>query len=310
MPETVKRVPSADWRTENLEDLWTKSDALDSARYEGSLHDFLEYCCLLRSIRKQFEADDRAGGFDGHAFFLRGGYFAFKYLNTTTSMALKATIFGGLTHGRHPKLELPGFINELRDKALSSGKHHVDVLIVDEVKSGTGMKTILNLIEESMNGWQDSSRCDMNVCFYAIRPGPPDQKRDQLEAAERKWRGKHSTNGGLLVVDIKDFAGPLPGYDSDRLCGVKRVSSSTDQSEAYEIFKSVGGTIRLSCEVTKKTVFEASIGSGSLVESLSGYAVAWTGDVGSAASINLDQQIGFSGCPRCRELYLKAAGKA
>jgi hypothetical protein len=34
-----------------------------------------------------------------------------------------------------------------------------------------------------------------------------------LQVAVRKWHGKHETKGGLLSVDIKHFAGPLPGYD-------------------------------------------------------------------------------------------------
>ncbi len=71
-----------------------------------------------------------------------------------------------------------------------------------------------------MNGWPDSSGCDVSICFYAIRPGSADQKADELQAAEKKWQGEHKTNGGLLVVDIKHFAGHLPGCDCDRLCGV------------------------------------------------------------------------------------------
>ena len=309
MPQRIKRVPSADWRTENLEDLWKKSKPLASACFHGSLHQFLEYCCLLRSIRQQFEIDDRAVGFDDYAFFLRGGYFAFKYLNMTSSMALKATIFGGLNHGRNPKLELPGFLNEFRKKALSRGKHCARLLIVDEVKSGSGMSAILTIVKESMSGWPDSSRCDIYICFYAIRPGPADQMTGRLQAAVSKWQGKHETNGGLLVVDIKHFAGPLPGYDCDRLCGVKRVSSSADQSEAYEIFKSVGGTVTLSCDVTKKHVFEASIGRGSLVEFLSSCAVAWTDGGGGTQSKNLAQRIRSFGCFSCRKLRRKAAGQ-
>jgi hypothetical protein len=67
-------------------------------------------------------------------------------------MSLRATIFGGLNHGRHPRKELPKFITELRDKALSSRKKSVQVMIADEVKSGTGMGTVLNLVKQAMNG--------------------------------------------------------------------------------------------------------------------------------------------------------------
>jgi hypothetical protein len=76
----AKRAPSADWRTENLEKLWKRTEPLDSADFHGSLHDFLKYCYLLRTVRQQFEAHVQSIGFDEHLFFLRGGYFAFKYL--------------------------------------------------------------------------------------------------------------------------------------------------------------------------------------------------------------------------------------
>jgi hypothetical protein len=308
MPERPHRVPSADWRTEHLEDLWKASKPSDTARFEGSLHRFLEYCCVLRGIRQQFENDDSTVGFDDCVFFLRGGYFVFKYLNMTSSMALRATIFGGLSHGRNPKLELPRFIDELHDRVLSSGKSHANLLIVDEVQSGSGMGQILKLIKKAMRGWPNSCSCDVNTYFYAIRPGSEDTMTDQLRVVARKRQGRYAVGNSFLFVNIKHFAGPLPGYDSDTLCGLKRVSSGADQNEAYEILKSAGGIATLTCDETKARVFESSI-SGSLVEFLSSCAVAWTNQLESAQSRNIAQGIELFGCSDCRKLYDKATGR-
>jgi hypothetical protein len=224
-------------------------------------------------------------------------------------MALRATIFGGLNHGRHPKLELPRFVDELRNKALSGGRRCVDLLIVDEVKSGTGMGTVLNLVEKSMSDWPASSRCDINVHFYAISPGSANQMTHKLRAAVSKWQGKHKTNGGVLSVDVRHFLGRLPVYDCPRLRGVERVNRSADLSEAYEVLKSVGGAVRLSCDFSKKCVFERCLGESPLVEFLSYCAEACTCEPRSAVSKLLAQQIRLSGCPTCDVLYLKASGQ-
>jgi len=308
----AKRTPSADWRTENLEEAWKNAAPVASARFVGSLHFFLDYCRLLRDVRQQFETDEKKIGFDEYAFFLRGGYFAFKYLNRTTTMGLKGTIFGGMNHGRHPKLELPRFMDEVREKALSAGKQAVQLLVVDEVKSGTGMGTILNLVEKSMNKWPASPKRDVNIRFYAVRPGSPVLMRTKLFEATTKWQGERETRGGILSVDIVHFAGHLPGYDRDSLCGVKVVSKPKDKNEAYEIIKSVGGKIALFCDTTRNYVLNSNLdsGSGSLVESLSYYAEEWTSKPKGNRSKHLTQQIRLYGCFLCDELYRKASGQS
>lgn len=302
---SIKRIPSADWRTQNVEQLWSKTAPEDSAEFSGSLHDFLEYCCLLKRLRDHFETDRLAREFDGYSFFLRGGYFAFKFLNMTSSLALQATIFGGLNHGRHPKLELPCYISDLRYRALSNAKSLVDLLIVDEVKSGTGMGTILNIVKSTMNAWPIWAKCDVKITFYAIRPGPADEITQKLESTVQKWQGEHATNGGLLSVDVIHFVGYLPGYDSERLCGVKCVSQSSDPVEAYAVYKSTGGIITLSCDKSKEAIFEALI-EGSLVEFLSSCAIAWTSNTANELRKGLHSKIELYGCTSCKELYRTA----
>lgn len=300
------RVPAADWRTENLHDIWGKTNQGKFIAAEGSLHAFLQYCGILRDVRLQFESDDTACAFDGFAFFLRGGYFAFAYLNRTTSMALRATIFGGMNHGRHPKMELPVFIRELQDKVLSSGRRRVELFIVDEVKSGTGMGTILNLIKNAISSRASANQCDVRVSFYAVRPGSTNDMTSALRSAVKKWNGRHVTRSGQLLVDIKHFSGPLFGYDDPLLCGIKTVSCSMDPQEAYELVKLNGGSLTLRCDVTGHPVFQADIGENCLVEFLSSCAVKWTCERSSVLTETLARTIDCHGCDTCRQLLASA----
>jgi len=302
----VRRLDSVEWRTSNLHDLWSSSEKGESFEFSGSLHSFLQYSLLLREIRQQFNSDDALLHFDANLFFLRGGYFAFAYLNVTSPMALRATIFGGLNHGRHPKNELPVFLRQLRDSVVSSGRSTINMLIIDEVKSGSGMNQILKIVEQSMGMWPGSAKCDVTIHFYAIRPGSSDYMSDDLQNAVRKWLGMHNTNGGRLFIEIKHFAGPLLSYDDDILCGVRKLSKGADLNEAYELVKLSGGKVTLHCDCTGSPVFQADIGTNCLVEFLASCAVKWTSDAQSALTIALARDIETQGCSICRDLYLSS----
>lgn len=307
-PKKITLRPSADWRTDNLHELWANEDMGELIHADGSLHVFLQYCYLLRSVRHQFETDDSTTHFDGCCFFLRGGYFAFTYLNMTSSMALRATIFGGMNHGRHPKTEIPRYIGELRDKARNAGKKTVELVIVDEVKSGSGMGQVLRLIKNAMDARSQTTACDVRISFYAIRPGQAEQMTEKLRDTVKKWHGTHRTVGGQLCVEIRHFAGPLLGYDHDLLCGIRTQSKNSDEKEAYKLVKVSGGDVTLRCDSTDYPVIQAEIDKNCLVEFLSCCAVSWTCKPSSALSTTLAQNIEANGCFLCKELYMKAIG--
>jgi hypothetical protein len=305
-PNTFKRVPSATWYTVDLHEQWskqTKPGAFLSAT--GSLHIFLQYCCLLKEIRQQFEFDDAITRYDECLFFLRGGYFAFAYLNVSSSMALRASIFGGLNHGIYPKRELSRFINTLQTKPTRKGLARTGLLIVDEVKSGTGMGTIFSTIKKAMNDASSPCRRDIRISFYAIRPGRTDQMTTELQKTVTKWSGQHQTKSGMLEIQVRHFAGPMLGYDSDLLCGVRRLSKSSDDKEAYELKRVSEGTVSLYCDYTGQTIFNAAIGGNCLVEFLSSCAVDWTSKPFGALSKNIVNQIHINGCFVCKDLCLK-----
>jgi len=185
----------------------------------------------------------------------------------------------------------------------------VNLLIIDEVKSGTGMGTVLKLVKNAMNDQPRLLPCNVQISFYAIRPGQTDQMTDELKKTVNKWHGiPHHTCSGELSVNIQHFAGPLLGYDDDLLCGIQTQSKNSDPKEAYELVKISGGVVKFWCDSTKSAVFEADIGENCLVESLSNFAKSWTREPSSAPSINLAQNIEAKGCFLCKALYMNALG--
>jgi Zn ribbon nucleic-acid-binding protein len=299
--KTIKRAPSADWRTEDLHSLWQRTGTFqfDDAPY--SLHDFLQYCVLLQNLRRKFEHDDRAHQFDACAFFLCGGYFAFKYLNLTSSLRLRGAIFGGLRHATQPEHEFAKFIAEIRETVKAAGRQQVELFVCEEVKSGTGMGRAMRIINESMEAASDD--CSFSVEFYAIRPGTADQMSDHLRATASKWQGDHKTPTGTLRINITHFAGSLPTYDSPILRGVEVTSTSQDDQEGYEMLKLSDGTVSFWCEQDKtEPVIQIPVQDTCLVEMMSACAVSWTTKSESILTQSLKTSIAGRSCPICKAL--------
>jgi hypothetical protein len=155
----------------------------DFLEVAGSVHQILAYYGVLLDVARTFDTRDGQRWFDGAAFFLRGGYAIWAFLNETTGLALRGTIFGGANAARSPKEEWPKWVAELRDAALDRGLEKVDIFIADEVKSGTGLGTILNLVRDELGTW-DGRPTTVNVFFVGIGPadwgGAP---RDQWDVS-------------------------------------------------------------------------------------------------------------------------------
>jgi hypothetical protein len=107
---SAKLAPSADWRTENCIRYGSGPALFNSPMPPAHYIWFFSIVCCSETLGSSLSMMTGKHQFDGRAFFLRGGYFAFKYLNLAGSMRLRGTIFGGLRHGRHPKFELPKFV--------------------------------------------------------------------------------------------------------------------------------------------------------------------------------------------------------
>jgi hypothetical protein len=302
--KSVKRASSADWRTEDLHSLWQRTGTIQLGDAPYPLHEFLRYCLLLQTLRRKFEHDDQEHQFDACAFFLCGGYFAFKYLNLTSSMRLRGTIFGGLRHAAQPQHEFATFIAELREKARTTGKQQVELFVCEEVKSGTGMGRVMRIIKDSMEAASDE--CAFSVEFYAIRPGTADQMSDHLRSTGAKWQGDHKTPTGTLRINITHFAGSLPTYDTPILRGLDVASTSQDDEEAYEMLKLSDGTLSFWCEQNQRApVIQIPIQDNCLVEMMSACAVSWTTKSKSILTRTLERAIASRSCQVCKALLQK-----
>jgi hypothetical protein len=305
MKRRFNRAPAADWRTEDLHALWARTKPIEIQNVDIDLHSFLRYCSLLQQVRKSFDAGDAIARFDHCAFFLRGGYLAFTYLNLTTALFPRATIFGGLNHGRHPKLAVPPFIDEIRQRALSGGAGAVHLLIVDEVKSGTGIATALKAIKRAMRQ-SSQTGCDIDVTVFAIRSGSRDSISPELRSVIRKWRGQVSTRNGEIRVQFEHFAGPWLAYDNAQMCGIKKVSKGSSETEAYELVKVNGGTVKFWCSKRRRPIMQVPLGANCVAEFLSSCAIKWTTCPSSILTRNLELAAERWRCDTCGTL-LRAA---
>jgi hypothetical protein len=305
-PPVLRRVPSADWRTENLEERWTQIPAQEQFSWIGSFHKFMDYCRLLRVLREQLRQDLADSSFDGYAFFLRGGYFAFKYLNQTDTLPRRATIFGGLNHAVRPKEELPVWLDELFKDAEERGTTDLRLAIFDEVKSGTGLGTALRVVKNKLTS--SAKSLQVAIKFYAIRPGPHSEILGKLRATEEKWSRTHRAGEGSLSISITNFDGHLLSYDDDILCGVKRTNHNSAPRETYELVKLSGGDVTFICEETGLEILTALLTENAcLVESLSAWAVALTTQPMSAVTANFWRASQHYGCPQCISLVRSAS---
>lgn len=77
----IRRVDSADWQTGELDRVWSKTPTEMLGSEIVALHGYLDYCRPLQELGCEFARQDAELRFENIFFFMRGGYFAFAYLN-------------------------------------------------------------------------------------------------------------------------------------------------------------------------------------------------------------------------------------
>jgi len=296
----IRRVDSADWQTEDLHKLWETTSTQLLGAEVVAIHAFLDYCRVLQEVRDLFTQQNADCPFDRVFFFLRGGYFAFSYLNRTFRLLSRAVIFGGLNHGLEPGEKLQSYVRSLAEEARRSGQNRLRLLIIDEVRSGSGMGRIFKAIEAVL---LEPSSCDSLQCeltFYAIRPSrmmPP-----ALTEAVDKWGGRRKNAVPGLSISIHHFAGYLPGYDSDMRCGIRRTSFGHSPKESYELVKYSKGKVRFVCKSSKPRIAFASFEDTCFVEFLASCAFSLTNQSSGSFINSIQSGVDIHGCDLCKEL--------
>ena len=222
-------------------------------------------------------------------------------LNMTFHLIDRAVIFGGLNHGGYPADRLKAYVRKLASVARDRGERRLRLLVIDEVKSGSGMGRALNIIEGVLleNEYRDAIDCDLT--FYAIRPGQ--EMTSELKAATKRWgRARRNDAPGLSIM-IEHFAGHLPGYDSDRRCGIKRTSYDRDPEKTYDLVKHTTGKVRFLCNRSKPRIAFAEIERQCLVEYLSNLAFWLTNKPKGLIISSIQFGVESRGCERCKQSF-------
>lgn len=291
------RVPAAEWVGPNADvhQIWTAADTLAPLDLSFDLHDFLDYCALLRRLREAFTAADATTFFDACLFFLRGSYGLWAYLNTSSDLALRATVFGGLNHGPSRKPVFLSWLHGAFAQAAAANRRHIDVAIVDEVDSGTGIGTQMNVIHEALEQWP-GPHLDMRITYIAV--ARPEHEADQLAASMRKWRQGRTYPNGTLAVVFTLLLGNLIAYDDDELLGIAR------RQHGYAVTKRQGSTIDVRCPTCCHGDCGLALATaGTQNESIANLAAAIASARQTAPVRLLDGTIARLGCPRCEVLW-------
>jgi hypothetical protein len=301
LPRT--RVPAAEWigPDADIHRLWTAAGTLKPLDLKFDLHEFLDYCRLLRRLREEFARLDAAVFFDACLFFLRGSYGLWAYLNTSRPQCDlwgRATIFGGLNHGPLRKPDFLCWLWAALGEANAAGRPQLDLAIVDEVDSGTGIGTQMKAIRLALGAWR-GARVDVRIEYIAVsRPDRPDEK---LAATMRRWAGIRHKNTTMNVT-FHSLVGTLLAYDNDELLGIIRRKHGLDEN--YELIRRAGSTIDARCPTCCHrdcTLQVAPVGAPT--ESVASLAASIASAKDRAAVRLLDGRIARRGCPRCHELW-------
>jgi hypothetical protein len=291
------RVPAAEWIGPNTDVhlIWTAADTLAPLDLSFNLHDFLDYCALLRRVREAFTAADAVTFFDACLFYLRGSYGLWAYLNTSSDLALRATVFGGLNHGPSRKPAFLTWLHAALGQTTAANRRHIDMAIVDEVDSGTGIGTQMNVIDRALEQWA-GPHVDVRIAYIAV--ARPEHEADQLAASMRKWGNGRTYKNGTLVVAFSLLVGTLIAYDDDELLGIAR------RQHGYAVTRRQGSTVDVRCP----TCCHADCGvllatAGTQNESIANLAAAIASARQLAPVRRLDGTIARLGCPQCETLW-------
>jgi hypothetical protein len=297
----IRRLPAASWETDDLQQRSKDTLSRSMGNETLPLHAFLDHCRLLQDLRDCFAVQDRLDRFDRVFFFLRGGNFAYVYLNETFQLMERAVILPGLNHAQRPQEKLQRCLRKLAPSA-SQGQRALRLLVIDEVESGSGMGRILKTFEEVVREpvWRASPQCELT--FYTIRPR--ERMSIKLDEAIRKWSGYRRNAARQLSISFEHFSGHLPAYDSSRHSGIDTRSKGHEEQELYELVRHTEGKIRVVCSATKKRIAFAQLtGATTLVGFFAQLAFHLTNKKAGTLVQSIASGVNLRGCAVCKSRF-------
>ena len=258
---SLKLVEQFDYRLINQFDVCKKSTKCNPQLLAGcNIHDFLDYCYLLKKIKTNLDNDKKQYSYDSYVTFLCGGYVIFEYLNLMDFFNIssekdykKPIIFGGLNHNGNINQQLfkKYLKEEIIQKRLLTSQNSFKLLILDEVKSGSQLNLTFKLIKEIMKETCAHAQFNLTIHFYAISNILQPEEEQQLKTYIKEKDGKViPILSGQLNIKIKHLCGTLLSYDNDIIRGVTNSSGNAD----YSIFEIPFFMLILTC-VKEKSIF-------------------------------------------------------
>jgi hypothetical protein len=275
--------------------LWTNARALPAQVLSFNLHEFLEYCDLLRRLRVAFARHEAAAFHDACLFFLRGSHGLWAYLNAESDLRLRATVFGGLNHGPLRKPAFSSWLQESLTEVGAAGRQGLDLILVDEVDSGTGVGTQMNVIDAALDAWRGAA-VDVRIIYVAV--ARPEHRDDQLTKTIEKWSERRIYTTATLEVTFDLLVGTLLAYDDDDLLGIAR------SRHGYRAIKHQGAAVVATCPCCCHqdcALVLATVGTQN--ETLASMAAGIASARTSVVVKNLDGMIASRGCPQCKTLW-------
>jgi hypothetical protein len=196
------------------------------------------------------------------------------------------------------------------DEALARGHSRIDVLIVDEIKSGSGVNRILKLLEAATARIATdlpAARLSINFVFYiAAIEGANFEEESFIATLDANDRRLYQCGGLTVYNRFTLFRGPLLTYDAEDFSGLRVLSEGADEVESYGCIKFTVPSVEITCPNTGRSVYTCSPGSNDFPTFLGVTILEWLGQIGSDISYeHLGERIMRDGCEECRAAYAK-----
>ena len=261
------------------------------------IHAFCHHALVLRELGKRSDRSDRRYHYDDIWFFLRGGYPYWAHLNLNSRMKLRSAVFMGITR---PLPQLQGFIDYTKRLITRSFRlriSRIDIAVVDEVESGTGMNTLARRLRRNILPLLATAHAGRSLDIVIHRFMIKRPIGHTLGTLQANLRGGTSVHGGIRLTFTDDIiVGPIFAYDDAELLGVERTRSGYSP-----VLYSANG-IEMQCPTNKLTVYSSVPGDNDIPTYLSNFASEMASRKRFQNNLFLRSGLLTQGCAICRQL--------
>jgi len=290
------------WETVDLSQVYPTAPFEETVeRVSVDLHALLRYRLLLAGLLRWLERLDTAssGPIDEIVSFLRGGWPFAEHVNLNYVARRRMRIFGGLNHARRPSRVFQDWFGVLVKRARDVGLERLDIALIDEAYSGSGLGRIWKLLTEAAARQPNMGRVEVRLHFAAVIP---EDAANRPQVLKKTQRPPMTAKGISLIPEFTLLYGPVLFYDDPKFLGLDRVSGGDFEQEDYRIVKWRASLFSMTCPVTRQAIWNGgTIGEGDAPSFISSFVSLGL----SHDRPEIDQLargLVSEGCPDCRRL--------